>query len=117
SAAASTPARWAASCCARPPPACADSVPETTPSPIVQEPPRPRSSRNHPVRDSVASRPSLPRRGIGFPLLSGGGVARSAGVVWFSIARYHPIVQNHPVRDAVASRPSLPRRGIGSPLL
>jgi hypothetical protein len=39
-----------------------------------------------PVRDKVASRASSTEEGKMFeaPLLSGGGVARSAGVVWFS---------------------------------
>jgi hypothetical protein len=42
----------------------------------------------HPVRDIVASRPSSTeeRKVFEAPLLSGGGVARSAGVVWFSTA-------------------------------
>jgi hypothetical protein len=45
-------------------------------------------SRYHPVRDKVASRASSTeeRKVFEVPLLSGGGVARSAGVVWFATA-------------------------------
>jgi hypothetical protein len=39
---------------------------------------------DHPVRDIVASRPSFTGGEVlQIPLLSRGGVARSAGVVWF----------------------------------